>query len=168
MHRIKELLQLKYECALSFERIARALKISKSAPQMPSGTTASRAGLLAYVHLELKRNGVTLALLWEEYRQAQGEAIVPVHDKEAGLSLQIPHSGGGGLAPNNRVTRMPTSPSPACRRQWPGGLTGGHRGDRASRRGVFVRAHGALGAHGLEFPRCRTTFPTPEYRADVT
>ncbi len=29
MHRIKELLRLKYECALSFERIARALKISK-------------------------------------------------------------------------------------------------------------------------------------------
>ena len=29
MHRIKELLRLKYECALSFERIARALKVSK-------------------------------------------------------------------------------------------------------------------------------------------
>ena len=29
MHRIKELLRLKYECGLSFERIARALKISK-------------------------------------------------------------------------------------------------------------------------------------------
>lgn len=29
MHRIKELLRLKYECALSFERIGRALKVSK-------------------------------------------------------------------------------------------------------------------------------------------
>lgn len=28
-HRIKELLRLKYECALSFERIGRALKLSK-------------------------------------------------------------------------------------------------------------------------------------------
>ena len=29
MHKIKELLRLKYECALSHERIARALSISK-------------------------------------------------------------------------------------------------------------------------------------------
>lgn len=29
MHRIKELLRLRYECALSFERIALALKVSK-------------------------------------------------------------------------------------------------------------------------------------------
>ena len=31
MHRIKELLRLKYECALSFERIARVLEVSKGA-----------------------------------------------------------------------------------------------------------------------------------------
>ncbi len=29
LHRIKELLRLKYECALSFEQIGRALRISK-------------------------------------------------------------------------------------------------------------------------------------------
>ena len=35
MHRIKELLRLRYECALSFERIALALKISKGVVAMP-------------------------------------------------------------------------------------------------------------------------------------
>lgn len=106
MHRIKELLRLKYECALSFERIARALKVSKgvvakyvkaaevSGLDWPAlqvldeeaverrlnlrhgRGTAQRhvAPDFARVHQELKRNGVTLALLWEEYRQAQGEA----------------------------------------------------------------------------------------------
>lgn len=106
MHRIKELLRLKYECALSFERIARALKVSKGAVAKYV-KAAEVAGLdwpalqaldedelerrlnlrhgrgpaqrhvapdFAHVHQELKRNGVTLALLWEEYRQAQGEA----------------------------------------------------------------------------------------------
>jgi hypothetical protein len=107
MHRIKELLRLRYECALSFERIALALKVSKGvvakyikAAQVagivdwPTLSTLDDAELdrrlnlrhgrgpalrhvapdFAHVHLELKRNGVTLALLWEEYRQAQGEA----------------------------------------------------------------------------------------------
>lgn len=106
MHRIKELLRLKYECALSFERIARALKVSKGVvakyvkaaqvagldwpqlQQMDDEALERRLSLrhgrgaghghvmpdFAHVHRELKRNGVTLALLWEEYRQAQGEA----------------------------------------------------------------------------------------------
>jgi transposase len=106
MHRIKELLRLKYECALSFERIARALKISKGVvakyvkaaevagldwPQwkeLDDETIERRLNLrhgrgpahghvapgFAHIHQELKRKGVTLALLWEEYRQAHGEA----------------------------------------------------------------------------------------------
>lgn len=106
MHRIKELLRLRYECALSFERIARALKVSKGVVAKyvkaaeVSGLDWTALGALddealerrlnlrhgrgpaqshvapdfAQVHVELKRNGVTLALLWEEYRQAQGEA----------------------------------------------------------------------------------------------
>lgn len=106
MHRIKELLRLKYECALSFERIARVLKVSKGAVakyvkaaevtgldwaalrELDEEALERRLNLrhgrgpalrhvapdLAGVHQELKRNGVTLALLWEEYRQAQGEA----------------------------------------------------------------------------------------------
>ena len=106
MHRIKELLRLKYECAQSLERTARALGISKGVvakyvtaakvsgldwPQLRGmdeaeldarlnlrhgrGAGAGHAPVpLAYVHQELKRKGVTLALLWEEYRQGQGEA----------------------------------------------------------------------------------------------
>ncbi len=105
MHRIKELLRLKYECALSFERIARALKVSKGvvakyvkaaevcgldwpALQALDDEALERrlnlrhgrgpalrhiAPAFAQIHQELKRNGVTLALLWEEYRQTQGE-----------------------------------------------------------------------------------------------
>ena len=106
MHRIKELLRLKYECALSFERIARALKNSKGVvakyvkaaevagldwPQwkeLDDETIERHLNLrhgrgpahghvapgFAHIHQELKRKGVTLALLWEEYRQAHGEA----------------------------------------------------------------------------------------------
>lgn len=106
MHKIKELLRLKYECALSFERIGRALSISKGVvakyvkaaeaagldwPQMKDLdedalerclSPRSRRGAarhhvapdLAYVHQELKKKSVTLALLWEDYRQGHGEA----------------------------------------------------------------------------------------------
>jgi len=103
MHKIKELLRLKYECSLSFERIARALGVSKGVvakyvkavevaglkwPQVRELDEAEleqrlkhrhgrgagacfTAPDLALVHQELKRKGVTLALLWEEYRQGQ-------------------------------------------------------------------------------------------------
>ena len=106
MHKIKELLRLRYDCALSFEQIARALQVSKGVvvkyikatevsglewPQLGEldedelrrrlnlrhGRGAAQnhvAPDLAHVHQELKRNGVTLALLWEEYRQAHGDA----------------------------------------------------------------------------------------------
>lgn len=106
MHKIKELLRLKYECALSFERIGRALKLSKGvvakyvkAAQVAGldweqiraldeealehrlalriGRGKSRGHVapdFAAIHQELKKNGVTLALLWEEYRQTRGEA----------------------------------------------------------------------------------------------
>jgi transposase len=106
MHKIKELLRLKYDCALSFEQVARALQVSKGVvakyvkatevsglawPQLAEldedelrrrlnlrhGRGAAQTHVapdLAHVHQELKRKGVTLALLWEEYRQAHGEA----------------------------------------------------------------------------------------------
>jgi len=106
MYQIKELLRLKYECGLSFEKIGRALKVSKGVvakyvkaahvagldwPQLRElddealerrlnlrhGRGPAQAHVapdFALVHQELKRKGVTLALLWEEYRQANGEA----------------------------------------------------------------------------------------------
>lgn len=106
MHKIKELLRLKYECALSFERIGRALRVSKgvvakyvkaaevagldwgqiqeldedalerrlSPRRGRGGARGHVAPDFAHVHQELKRKSVTLALLWEEYRQGHGEA----------------------------------------------------------------------------------------------
>ncbi len=98
MQRIREVLRLKHECGLSHERIARALKIAKGsvanyvAAAERAGLTAQGvrelddAAMLerlhpqryvhkrfvvpdlAQVHRELRRKGVTLQLLWEEYR----------------------------------------------------------------------------------------------------
>ncbi len=109
MHRIKELLRLKYECALSFERLARVLKVSKGAVAKyvkaaevtgldwaalreldeealerrlnlrhgrGAGATARGARFGRRASRTQKKWG-TLALLWEEYRQAQGEAPIP-------------------------------------------------------------------------------------------
>jgi transposase len=100
MRRIREVLRLKDECDLSYSQIARSLWISKgsvknylSAAEAAGLThqeaaTLDDAGLLvrlhpsrylyrkfaepdfARVHRELKRKGVTLTLLWEEYREA--------------------------------------------------------------------------------------------------
>lgn len=100
MRQIRELLRLKYESGLSHEKIARALSISKGviakyvrrlertglAPEellgLPEDELLARlrprphvraARVLpeyAHVHAELRRKGVTLALLWEEYRAA--------------------------------------------------------------------------------------------------
>jgi transposase len=103
MRRIREVLRLKHECGLSNARIAAALRIAKGsvanylAAAASAGLTHSAASELddaaldarlhpqryvyaqfagpdfAYVHRELRRKGVTLQLLWEEYRdQAQG------------------------------------------------------------------------------------------------
>lgn len=106
MHRIKELLRLKYECALSFEQIARALKVSKGVvakyvkaaevvgldwgqiKDLDEDALERRLNLrrgrgaasdhvvpdFARVHQELKNKSVTLALLWEEYRQGYPDA----------------------------------------------------------------------------------------------
>ena len=103
MRRIREVLRLKDECALTYSQIARALGISKGSIANYL-STAETAGLthqvatalddaalmarlhpqryvvakfaapdFALVHRELKRKGVTLTLLWEEYRDsAQG------------------------------------------------------------------------------------------------
>jgi transposase len=103
MRRIREVLRLKHECALSNAQIAAAVRIAKGsvANYLAAATTAGltyaetatlddaalRARLqpaspgqaqfaqpdFAHVHRELRRKGVTLQLLWEEYRaQATG------------------------------------------------------------------------------------------------
>ena len=106
MHKIKELLRLKHECALSFEQIARALRISKGvvAKYVKAAEVAGlgwtqiqgldeaelelrlkirhgrgpathlRMPDFIQTHQELKKKGVTLALLWEEYRQGREDS----------------------------------------------------------------------------------------------
>jgi transposase len=103
MRKIREILRLKFEARLSHERIAAATGVSKGAvsnyvqravqrslgwplpedldeaalerllfPQVVQQEQYTHADY-AYVHQELKRKGVTLQLLWEEYRAAHGE-----------------------------------------------------------------------------------------------
>ena len=103
MRRIREILRLKDECALTYSQIARVVGISKGSVANylskveASGLSHAEASALddgalwrrlsgerqaqqkfaapdfALVHRELKRKGVTLQLLWEEYRDsAQG------------------------------------------------------------------------------------------------
>lgn len=103
MRRIREVLRLKHDCALPNARIAAALGIAKGsvanylAAATAAGLTHSEAQALddaalnarlhpqryvypqfavpdfGEIHRELRRKGVTLQLLWEEYRaQAQG------------------------------------------------------------------------------------------------
>lgn len=103
MRKIKEVLRLKFEARLSHERIAAASGLSKGAvskyvqraiskelswplpgdldenalerllfPQIVQREHFVHADY-AYVHQELKRKGVTLQLLWEEYHGAHGE-----------------------------------------------------------------------------------------------
>lgn len=97
---IKDILRLKYQGGLSHERISRSLSISKGAVAkyrslaggarldwasiaeldeaslerrlMGSGAALSRVVEPDYarVHIELRRKGVTLMLLWGEYRAA--------------------------------------------------------------------------------------------------
>src|SRR3954467_9435343 len=97
---IKDILRLKYQGGLSHERIARSLSISKGAVAkylslasgasldwastvdldeaslerrlMGGGAALSRAVEPDYarVHIELRRKGMTLMLLWAEYRAA--------------------------------------------------------------------------------------------------
>ncbi|MBK7592266.1 MAG: IS21 family transposase [Betaproteobacteria bacterium] len=100
MRRIREVLRLKDECGLTYSQIARSLQISKGSVAnylrgaeaaglthheaallddaalsarlvpRPPATTKFAAPDFALVHRELKRKGVTLTLLWEEYRGA--------------------------------------------------------------------------------------------------
>ena len=102
MRKIKEVLRLKHEVRLSHEKIAAATGMSKGAVTntvqravqkglswpLPADVDDSRLEALLYVqaaprahyaqpdyavvHQELKHKGVTLQLLWEEYRQAHG------------------------------------------------------------------------------------------------
>src|SRR5437773_5215226 len=97
---IKDILRLKYQGGLSHERIARSLSISKgvvakylslagaagldwpatadldeaSLERRLLGRSAAEIRLVeadfARVHIELRRKGVTLMLLWQEYRAA--------------------------------------------------------------------------------------------------
>jgi len=100
MRQIREVLRLKDECALTYSQIARSLRISKGSVANylrhaeAAGLTHEEAARLddaaltsrlhpqrpavpkfaapdyALVHRELRRKGVTLTLLWEEYREA--------------------------------------------------------------------------------------------------
>src|SRR5579863_111212 len=97
MRKIREVLRLKFEGRLSHERIAAATGLSKGAvsnyvhravqkalgwplpeqfddaelERLLFKQAAARAGYatpdFAHIHQELKRRGVTLQLLWEEY-----------------------------------------------------------------------------------------------------
>jgi transposase len=103
MRKIREVLRLKFEAKFSHERIAVATGLSKGAvtnyvhrasqkglgwplPEDLDDAALERALFpqvvlqelyappdYAYVHQELKRKGVTLQLLWEEYHAANGE-----------------------------------------------------------------------------------------------
>ena len=103
MRKIKEVLRLKFEAKLSHERIAAATGVSKGTVTnfvqravqkglgWPLPEDLDEAGLeallfrqaaaceqyeqpdFATIHQELKRKGVTLQLLWEEYRAAHPE-----------------------------------------------------------------------------------------------
>lgn len=100
MRRIREVLRLKDECGLTYSQIARSLRMSKGSVANylcraeAAGLTHQEAATLddaaltarlaprqsavpkfaapdfALMHRELKRKGVTLTLLWEEYRAA--------------------------------------------------------------------------------------------------
>jgi transposase len=103
MRKIRDVLRLKFEVQLSHEKIASATGLSKGAVTnavqravqkglswpLPGDLDDSRLEALLYVqaaprreyalpdyalmHQELKRKGVTLQLLWEEYAAAHGE-----------------------------------------------------------------------------------------------
>lgn len=103
MRKIKDVLRLKFEARLSHEKIAAATGMSKGAVTnavrralqkglswpLPAELDDSRLEALLYaqaaprsqygqpdyarVHQELKRKGVTLQLLWDEYEAAHGE-----------------------------------------------------------------------------------------------
>lgn len=103
MRKIREVLRLKFESRLSHEKIAAATGVSKGAVTntvqraaekglswpLPADLDDSRLEALLYaqaaprreyalpdyalMHQELKRKGVTLQLLWEEYTAAHGE-----------------------------------------------------------------------------------------------
>jgi transposase len=107
MRKIKDVLRLKFEARLSHERIAAASGISKGAVTkyvqralekglgwpLPADLDDGQIEALlfrraappdqyvvpdfAHVHQELKRKGVTLQLLWEEYEAAHGERASP-------------------------------------------------------------------------------------------
>lgn len=100
MPRIREVLRLRDQCELTYSQIARAMKVSKGsianylkAAETAGLTHQEASGLddaalfrrlhpdryvhpkfalpdFAWVHRELKRKGVTLTLLWEEYRDS--------------------------------------------------------------------------------------------------
>ena len=103
MRKIKDVLRLKFEARLSHEKIAAATGLSKGAVTstvrraaqkglswpLPAELDDSRLEAMLYrqaaprreyaqpdyalMHQELKRKGVTLQLLWEEYEAAHGE-----------------------------------------------------------------------------------------------
>lgn len=122
MRKIKDVLRLKYEAKLSCRQIAASMKLSvgviskytKAAEAaglswpLPGGLddTTLEARLFApvtpvrehampdcaYIHQELKRKGVTLMLLWEEYRAScAGRVELPWPNRI--LSGDVPKGG---------------------------------------------------------------------------
>ncbi len=124
MRKIKEVLRLKYEAKLSCRQIAASLKLSVGAISkytkaaeaaglswpLPEGlddttletrlfpaVTLVRGHAMpdcAYMHQELKRKGVTLMLLWEEYQasctgQAYQYAQFCVHYRQYSRRLKL-------------------------------------------------------------------------------
>ncbi len=103
MRKIKEVLRLKFEAQLSHQRIAAATGLSKGAVskyvrravqkglgwpvpeqfddaelertlfKLPSVGVGRALPDFGHIHQELKRRGVTLQLLWEEYQAAEGQ-----------------------------------------------------------------------------------------------
>ena|SRR5258706_992925 len=147
---IKDILRLKYQGGLSHDRIARSLSISKgvvakylglagaagldwaataeldeaSLERRLLGRSAVEDRLVeadfAHVHIELRRKGVTLVLLWQEYRAAnEGRRTWAYtqfceHYKAFAKSLKRARCASTG-AP----ARSCSSTTPARRWRWP-------------------------------------------------
>ena len=87
MRKTREILRLHHSAALSNRAIARSLKLSPATvtdtaveqalyPPPPPGSVTRPLPEWATVHRELKGKGVTLMLLWEEYKAAHPNGVM--------------------------------------------------------------------------------------------
>ena len=87
MRQIRQTLHLHYQAGLSYAQAARALaqtltdeELEARLYQPPVPRASSRLEPdFALVHQELKRSGVTLMLLWEEYQRRLVDAGEPAY-----------------------------------------------------------------------------------------